>query len=234
MGCNEPGKVRGRMSQLGQTEKSDRPPSRSVLPPEPDIDAKQPAVACGARPVDEFNPNRGRGKGQSHPCRSLKLGPIGACLIRASLFLFQRISHKRLVLMRFLRSLASEKSAGLQDHTTSPYAAIVSRPRAVDRSQIFRPALRSHRAQNAAASTASHPASVTIAIRPSVGWDGRVIELILARPKAEYFSNPGWTLICPTGCLRVKALPSSAIDLPSAAPSLPELSNLISSFAGPS
>ena len=53
----------------------------------------------------------------------LKLGPIGACLIRASLFLFQRISHKRLVLMRFLRSLASEKSAGLQDHTTSPSAS---------------------------------------------------------------------------------------------------------------
>src|SRR5712672_3005203 len=48
----------------------------------------------------------------------------------------------------------------------------ISRPRAVDRSQIFRFALRSHRAQNAAASTASHPASVTIAIRPSVGRDG--------------------------------------------------------------
>ena len=53
----------------------------------------------------------------------LELGPIGACLIRASLFLFQRISHKRLVLMRFLRSLVSEKSAGLQDHTTSPSAS---------------------------------------------------------------------------------------------------------------
>src|SRR5450631_1259619 len=33
----------------------------------------------------------------------------------------------------------------------------ISRPRAVDRSQVFRPALRSHRAQNAAASTASAP-----------------------------------------------------------------------------
>src|ERR1700731_4877372 len=102
-----------------QTEKSDRPPSRSVLPPEPDIDAKQPAVACDARPVDEFNPTRGRGKGQSHPCRSLKLGPIGSCLIRASLFLFQRISHKRLVLMRFLRSLADEKTTGLQNQPIS-------------------------------------------------------------------------------------------------------------------
>src|SRR6202521_4912965 len=33
----------------------------------------------------------------------------------------------------------------------------ISRLRAVDRSQIFRPALRSHRALNAAASTASRP-----------------------------------------------------------------------------
>ena len=48
-------------------------------------------------------------------------------------------------------------ASGRQDHTTSPYTAIVSRQRAVDRSQVFRLALRSHRAQNAAASTASHP-----------------------------------------------------------------------------
>jgi len=41
------------------------------------------------------------------------------------------------------------------------------------------PALRSHRAQNAAASTASHPAFVTIMIRPSV-WDGmaKVLDVI--------------------------------------------------------
>src|SRR5450631_3358681 len=41
----------------------------------------------------------------------------------------------------------------------------ISRPRAGDRSQVFRPALRSHRAQNAAASTTTHPAFVTIMIR---------------------------------------------------------------------
>ena len=51
--------------------------------------------------------------------------------------------------------------------------SIVFRPRAVDRSQVFRPALQSHRAQEAAASTASRPASVTIASRPSVGRDGK-------------------------------------------------------------
>jgi hypothetical protein len=48
----------------------------------------------------------------------------------------------------------------------------ISRPLAVDRSQVFQLALQSHRAQNAAASTAFHPASVTIMTRPScgVGW----------------------------------------------------------------
>jgi hypothetical protein len=39
------------------------------------------------------------------------------------------------------------------------------------RSLTEKSALRSHRALNAAASTASHPASVTIAIRPCVGQD---------------------------------------------------------------
>src|SRR5476651_2847036 len=47
----------------------------------------------------------------------------------------------------------------------------ISRPRAVDRSQVFQPALRSRCAQNAAASTASHPAFVTMANAPLVGWD---------------------------------------------------------------
>src|SRR6266851_1562335 len=60
-----------------------------------------------------------------------------------------------------------------QDHTTSPSAATSLVRSLGDRSQAFRqPALQSHRAQNAAASTAPLPASVTIMIRPSggVGW----------------------------------------------------------------
>jgi hypothetical protein len=63
-------------------------------------------------------------------------------------------------------------ASGRQDHTTSPYAttSLVSVPDIAHRS--YRPALRFRCAQNVAASTASHPASVTIAIRPSVGWDG--------------------------------------------------------------
>ncbi|MEY2525613.1 MAG: hypothetical protein QOE73_384, partial [Verrucomicrobiota bacterium] len=64
----------------------------------------------------------------------------------------------------------------------------ISRPHAVDRSQAFRrPALRSRRAQNAAASTASHPASVTIAIRPSVERDGESSRIDLGQMGIEIF-----------------------------------------------
>jgi hypothetical protein len=48
-------------------------------------------------------------------------------------------------------------ASGRQDHTILPSAKSVSRQRAGDRSQVFRPALRSHRTQNAAASTTSLP-----------------------------------------------------------------------------
>src|SRR6266852_7673631 len=59
-------------------------------------------------------------------------------------------------------------ASGRQDHTTSPYAATSLVRSLGDRSQAeARPAI--HRAQNAAASTAPLPASVTIMIRPSGG-----------------------------------------------------------------
>jgi len=38
------------------------------------------------------------------------------------------------------------------------------------------------------------------------------IKLFLPNGEAKYFSDRGWTLICPTGCFPRKALPSSAID----------------------
>jgi len=62
-------------------------------------------------------------------------------------------------------------ASGRQDHTILPSAATSLVRTLCDRSQVFRLALQPHRAQNAAASTASHPASVTIMIRPSV-WGG--------------------------------------------------------------
>src|ERR1700716_3232377 len=58
-------------------------------------------------------------------------------------------------------------ASGRQEHTTSPYVATSPARALLDRSQIFRPALQPRCAQNAAASTASRLASVTIASRPS-------------------------------------------------------------------
>jgi hypothetical protein len=62
-------------------------------------------------------------------------------------------------------------ASGRQDHTILPSATTSLVSVQGNRSPVFRPALRSHRAQNAAASTASHPAFVTIMIRPSSGVD---------------------------------------------------------------
>src|SRR5712672_3962235 len=56
-------------------------------------------------------------------------------------------------------------ASGRQDHTILPSAATSLVSVLCDRSQVIRLALQSHGAQNAAASTASHPASVTIMIR---------------------------------------------------------------------
>jgi len=85
-------------------------------------------------------------------------------------------------------------ASGRQDHTTSPSAAIVSRQRTLRLlTSPFGPALRSPRAQNAAASTASRSASVTIAIRPSVGGMARVLEVIWVRREWKYFWKQDWT-----------------------------------------
>jgi hypothetical protein len=94
-------------------------------------------------------------------------------------------------------------ASGRQDHTTSPYAATSLVRSLCDRSQVFRPALQPRRAQNAAASTASHPASVTIMIRPScgVGWR-EFVEMICPTGEAKYFCKEGWTPLStsrPTG-----------------------------------
>jgi len=85
-------------------------------------------------------------------------------------------------------------ASGRQDHTTSPYATTSLVRSLCDRSQAFRLALQPHRAQNAAASTASLPASVTIAIRPSggVGWR-EFVEMICPTGEAKYFCKGDWT-----------------------------------------
>src|ERR1700682_2599839 len=80
-------------------------------------------------------------------------------------------------------------ASGCQDHTTSPYAA-TSLVRSLGyRSQVFRPALRSHRALNAAASTASLPAFVTMANAPLWGGMRKVLEVIWGVWEQKYFSE---------------------------------------------
>jgi hypothetical protein len=61
------------------------------------------------------------------------------------------------------------------------------------RSLTESPALRLPIAPDAAASTASHPASVTIAIRPSEGGTAAVLNLIWVDRKGEYFCEQDWT-----------------------------------------
>src|ERR1700681_757191 len=71
----------------------------------------------------------------------------------------------------------------------------ISRPHAVDRSQAFRqPALRSHRAQNAAASTASHPNVRDDRDTPLCGTGWReFVEMICPTGEAKYFCEGDWT-----------------------------------------
>src|SRR5258707_6324753 len=76
-----------------------------------------------------------------------------------------------------LRSLLLKNltpASGRQDHTTLPSA---SAPFVI----------------GASASTASRPASVTIANRPSVGRDGKSYSLICISEKQKYFCKRGWT-----------------------------------------
>src|SRR5450631_2915010 len=62
-------------------------------------------------------------------------------------------------------------ASGRQDHTTSPYAGNISRPRAVDRSQAHHPPCNPVARKTLPRPPHPHPASVTIAIRP-LWWGG--------------------------------------------------------------
>ena len=86
-----------------------------------------------------------------------------------------------------------DTSNGCQDHTILPSASAPFVSVLFDRSQACQPALPSRHTPDAAASTASRPASVTIAIRPSVGRDSGDIGVIWVRREGEYFCKRDWT-----------------------------------------
>src|SRR6202035_5715074 len=83
-------------------------------------------------------------------------------------------------------------ASGRQDHTILPSAKSVSRQRAGDRSRVFRPALRSHRAPNAAASTASRPYVRDDRETPlCVGRDGQTHKDVSTNHGSEIFLQRG-------------------------------------------
>jgi hypothetical protein len=89
-----------------------------------------------------------------------------------------------------------DTSNGCRNHTTSPYASASFVCAPFDRSRAWlnpEPALPSRFTPNAAASTASRPASLTIRIRPSVGRDGEGYIPESGQRKEEYFLTGGWT-----------------------------------------
>jgi hypothetical protein len=76
-----------------------------------------------------------------------------------------------------------------------PYATSAVRP--ARRCSLTETALRTNLRANAAASTASHPAFVTMANAPLAGKGrGELVELICPTAKAKYFLRKGWTGFC--------------------------------------
>jgi len=92
-----------------------------------------------------------------------------------------------------------DTSNGCQNHTTSPYAAasFVSALLIAHGSWLNpEPALPSRFTPNAAASTASRPASLTIRIRPSVGQDGEGYIGESGEASTAISENPNLSRIC--------------------------------------
>ncbi len=127
------------------------------------------------------------------------LSPVSEFVLSPSSadFRFCQTRSGRLNLRKF------NTSNGCQDHTALPSAYSAVRQRAVNRSRgSTRPAIR--HTPDAAASTASRPASVTIAIRPSSGVGRDRYRFDLGPAGTEIFLQRGLdsnSLICPSGTL---------------------------------
>jgi hypothetical protein len=104
--------------------------------------------------------------------------PVSPGIPRAMVYgLFRALPGDRACLPPSSADLSSANltpASGRQDHTSSPSA---SAPFVI----------------GASASTASRPAAVTIACRPSVGRDGYSYSLICISEKQKYFCGRGWT-----------------------------------------
>src|SRR5713226_5337928 len=117
-----------------------------------------------------------------------------------------------------------DTSIGVSEPHDFTVRSNIVRQHAADCSQaVRRPALPPRVTPDAAASTAPHPASVTIAIRPScgVGWR-EFVEMICPTGEAKYFCKGDSTQKCPAGkslepldqarrCLRVASVRDSLV-----------------------
>src|SRR5260370_15098361 len=110
-------------------------------------------------------------------------------------------------------------ASGRQDHTTSPSAAIVSRPHALCRSRIHEnPPCNLSRARRCRVHRIPCPTSVTIAIRPSVGRDTKSSRCDLGQREQVFFGKSerkdSTTLSTnrPTGKSLEPVLLSAAVD----------------------
>src|SRR3982074_703875 len=112
----------------------------------------------------------------------IRLVPVAAGLI-ADRIRSDRFRHRQL-----------GTSNGCRNHTVLPYATTPFVCAPFDRSRVWlnpKPALQFTCSPDAAASTASNPASVTIAIRPSVGSDGEIPKAVSSKPARGIFSAEG-------------------------------------------
>jgi hypothetical protein len=145
--------------------------------------ARPDRTSSGARPT--------------HPKRqNVKLGPNRARRGFASRAARAANSQKPLFGRGFSSFPQAQKIARRQAHTTSPSAAIVSRPHALCRSRIHEnPPCNLSRARRCRVHRIPCPTSVTIAIRPSVGRDTKSSRCDLGSAKTEIFLQRG--LDCP-------------------------------------
>jgi hypothetical protein len=108
------------------------------------------------------------------------------------------VCHRHLRIWRVKTRLGSHTSANLtpasrrQNHTTSPSAESIIRLRTIRQlTGLVDPPCHPLTSPDAAASTASRPASVTIAIRPSVGRNGNGYKSDLGKTRTEIFLQKG-------------------------------------------
>src|SRR5260370_3728403 len=99
-----------------------------------------------------------------------------------------------------LNSANLTPASGRQDHTILPYAATSLVRSLGDRSRAHRPPCNPVARKTLPRPPHPHPASVTIAIRPScgVGWR-EFVEMICPTGEAKYFCKGDSTQKCPTG-----------------------------------